>query len=106
MTAKEFIHNLPQQVNKEGIQGMETTFHFQINGEGGGDYTVEVKDGQVIINEGLIGNPKCTVRTTNDNFIGVVTGKINPMMALMMGKIKIDNQGELLKYAKVFGLMK
>ena len=106
MTAKEFINNLPNKVNNDAIQGMETTFHFQIKEEGGGDYTVNIKDGQVNVIEGLVGDPKCTVRTTNDNFIGVVTGKINPMMALMMGKIKIDNQGELLKYAKVFGLMK
>ena len=30
---------------------------------------------------------------------------VNPMMALLTGKLKISNQGEMLKYAKIFGLM-
>lgn len=106
MTAKEFIYDLPQKVNKEGIAGLETRFHFLVSGEGGGDFTVSVNDGKVNVEEGLVGEPKCTVKTTNDNFIGVITGSLNPLMALMMGKLKIDNQGELLKYAKLFGLMK
>ncbi|HMG14408.1 MAG TPA: SCP2 sterol-binding domain-containing protein [Saprospiraceae bacterium] len=106
MTAKEFIYNLPAKVNKDAISGMETVFHFDVEGEGGGQYTLKLKDGTLQVEEGLIGDPKCKVKASNDNLMGVVDGSINPLMALMMGKIKIDNQGELLKYAKIFGLMK
>lgn len=106
MTAKEFIYNLPLKVNKDAIAGMETVFHFDVEGEGGGQYTVTLKDGSLKVDEGLIGESKCKVKASNDNLMGVIDGSINPLMALMMGKIKIDHQGELLKYAKIFGLMK
>ncbi len=106
MTAKEFIYNLPDKVNKEAITGMETVFHFDVTGEGGGQYTLKLKDNKLVVEEGLQGEAKCTVKASNDNLMGVIDGSVNAVMALMMGKIKIDHQGELLKYAKLFGLMK
>ena len=105
MTATEFIVGLADKVDPAVLEGVETNFHFDISGEGGGQYTAEVCDGNLEISEGLNGEPKCVVKTSNDTLIGVVTKKTNPMMAVLMGKIKISNQGELLKYAKVFGIM-
>ena len=107
MTAKEFITGLPAKVNKDALEGMSTVFHFKLDGEGedGGDYTVVVADGDLKVEDGLVGDPKCTVKAKGKNVVGVVTGEINPMMAVLMGKIKVDNQGELIKYAKIFGLM-
>lgn len=106
MTAKEFITGLPQQVKPDVLAGLATVFHFNIEGDNGGLYTVKVEDGKLEVSEGLSGEPKCVVKAKDQNFIDVVTGKTNAMMALLMGKIKISNQGELLKYAKIFGLLK
>jgi putative sterol carrier protein len=105
MTAKDFILGLPAKVNKDALEGMETVFHFDISGDDGGQYTVAVADGDIQVQEGLAGEAKCVVKGTDENLIGVISGKINPMMALMTGKIKITNQGEMLKYARLFGLM-
>ena len=105
MTARDFIVGLPERVDPAVLDGIETNFHFIISGEGGGEYTAEVCDGDLEISEGLNGEPKCVVKTDNKTFVGVVTKKTNPMMAVLMGKIKISNQGELIKYAKIFGIM-
>ncbi len=105
MTAQEFIMGLPTKANPAALEGVETNFQFDISGDGGGQYTVEVKDGQINAQEGFHGEAKCTVSATSDNLIGVIKGDINPMMAVLTGKIKISNQGEMLKYAKLFGLM-
>ncbi len=106
MTSSEYLYQLKDKINPATVQGMQTVFHFDITGEGGGQFTLSLQDGELCVEEGFNGIPKCTVKATNDNFIGVVSGSINAMMALMMGKVKIDNQGEMLKYAKIFGLMK
>lgn len=105
MTAKEFITGLPAKVPASALEGVNTVFHFELDGEGGGQFTVTAADGAVNVAEGLQGEPKCVVKAKASDLVGVVTGDINPMMAVLMGKIKISNQGELLKYAKVFGLM-
>lgn len=105
MTAKEFLMSLPEKVQPEALDGLETTFHFDIEGEGGGQVTVDVKDGQCLAEEGLSGEPKCVVRAKEGHLMNVLKGKINPLMAVLTGKLKISNQGEMLKYAKIFGLM-
>ncbi len=105
MTAKDFICSLPEKVNKDSIAGQNTVFHFNIEGEGGGAYTLNIADGVCAVQDGLVGEPKCVVSGKDTNIMGIVTGQINPMMGLLTGKIKISNQGEMLKYAKILGLM-
>ncbi|MEL6636820.1 MAG: SCP2 sterol-binding domain-containing protein [Bacteroidota bacterium] len=105
MTAQEFITSLPSKVDSATLEGLETTFHFDISGAGGGQYTVQVANGAIDVGEGMNGEAKCKVTTSADTLVGLVTGKVNPMMAVLGGKVKISNQGEMMKYAKIFGLM-
>ncbi len=105
MTAKEFLENLPSKVSPEAIEGHNTCFHFDLPGDGGGQYTLNIADGKVDVAEGLNGDAKCTVKSDANVLVDIVEGRQNPMMAFMMGKIKVDNQGEMLKYAKILGLM-
>lgn len=105
MTTKDFVNSLPEKVNKDALEGVETTFHFDIEGDDGGQYTLSVKDGEMIAEEGLKGDPKCVVKAKDEHFINLVKGDLNPMLAIMTGKVKISNQSEMLKYAKLFGFM-
>lgn len=105
MTASEFIHRLPSKAKPETLDGVETNFFFDLSGEGGGQYTVIAKDGQLEVLDGKQGDTKCTVTAKADNFMKVIRGDTNPMMAVMTGKVKISNTGELMKYAKLFGIM-
>ena len=105
MNAKEFLSSLPAKVPVEAIQGVETLFHFDISGEGGTQATIAIKDGEVKFEEGLQGEPKCVVNASQENLEKLLSGSLNPMMAIMTGKVKISNTGEMMKYAKLFGLM-
>ena len=105
MTAREFILHLPSRVRPEAIEGRETLFHFDIEGPDGGKYTVSVREGACTVEEGLQGSPSCSVSSNSENFMDVISGKTNAMLAVLMGKVKITNQGEMLKYAKIFGLL-
>ncbi len=104
-TAREILEELPTKVPKEAIEGLSTNFHFDLEGEGGGQMTITVADGAVVVKEGLLGDPKCTVTSKASNFAKLAMGELNPMMAILLGKVKISNQGEMIKYAKIFGLM-
>jgi putative sterol carrier protein len=105
MTSREFLYALPAKVDPAAIEGLETVFHFDLEGEKGGQYTISVADQKVTVTDGLTGEPKCVVRATAENFISLATGDLNPMLAVLTGKVKISNQGEMLRYAKLFGLM-
>jgi putative sterol carrier protein len=69
-----------------------------------GQYTVKVEDGKMTIEEGLIGDPKCVVTASAATLGKVISGNMNPMMAVMSGKLKISNLTEMMTYAKIFGL--
>lgn len=70
-----------------------------------GQFTIKVADGKLEVTEGFQGEPTCKVSTSAESFSKLLSGDLNPMMAMMTGKLKISNPGEMLKYAKIFGLM-
>lgn len=91
------------KVKPEVIEGMTSRFHFDV--DGAGQFTVNLADGKLDVSEGLHGDPSCKVTATAATLSGLLSGETNPMMAMMTGKLKISNPGEMLKYAKIFGLM-
>lgn len=103
LDVKQFLLDLPSRVSPEDIQGDQATFHFDI--AGAGQFTVRVENGQVSVSEGLAGEANSSVKTSAEAFAKILAGELNPMMAMMTGKLSIRNPGEMLKYAKMFGLM-
>jgi putative sterol carrier protein len=103
MTAQDFFESLPTKVNPDAVAGLSSVFHFDIGDAG--QYTLSLQDGKLDVGKGLNGEPSCKVTTTQETLMGLLTKDVNPMMAMMTGKLKISNPGEMMKYAKVFGLM-
>lgn len=104
-TAKELLKSVEGQFDPSKVPGADTIFHFMLSGDKGGDFTVIVKNDKCTITEGLTGEPKCTIRSTDEVFENIMTGKMNPTMAVMGGKLRISNIGEMMKFAKPFGLI-
>ena len=100
---KQFLFNLPNKANPDALEGLSTLFHFDV--ADAGQFTVRLADGKLDVSEGFSGEPTCKVTTTAESFSKLIAGDLNPMMAMMTGKLKISNPGEMLKYAKIFGLM-
>jgi putative sterol carrier protein len=100
---KEFLFALPAKVPAEAVEGLSTVFHFDIADSG--TFTIKLEDGKMETSEGLNGEASCKVTTSADSFSKLISRDLNPMMAMMTGKLKISNPGEMLKYAKMFGLM-
>ncbi len=96
------IHSLPSRLKAGAGTGLDILYHFILHGPEGGQFTVRVKDGQCTVEEGLQGDPKCVVETTDQIYADAETGRINAQMAVLMGKIKVSNVGSLLKFAAMF----
>jgi len=104
--ARDFILSLPETVKPEWLENVDdTNFHFDIEGEGGGQFSVIVQDKKLEIHESFAGEPKCKITAKEKNFIKLLRGELNPMMAVFTGKLKISNTAEIMKYAKLFGIM-
>ncbi|MCF8244093.1 MAG: SCP2 sterol-binding domain-containing protein [Saprospiraceae bacterium] len=103
--AKDFITTLPLTVNPDFLKDVDTNFHFDIEGDGGGQFSVIVKDNKMEVFEHFEGEPKCKVTAKEKNFTALLRGELNPMMAVFTGKLKITNTAEIMKYAKLFGII-
>ncbi len=108
MSSESFLLALPEKVDSNVLEGLETNFHFIIKRDGDqepDEVTIKVGNGVCTSQKGLDGEPKCVVKASDENLMKLLGGELNPMMAILTGKLKISNQGEMLKYAKIFGLM-
>ncbi|MCS6929331.1 MAG: SCP2 sterol-binding domain-containing protein [Saprospiraceae bacterium] len=103
LNVRQFFLDLPSRVNPEDIQGDAATFHFDI--ADAGQFTVRLADGQINISEGLVGEADSSVKTSAEAFSKILAGELNPMMAMMTGKLSVRNPAGILKYARMFGLM-
>lgn len=101
----KFFSDLPGKVRPESIEGQSTLFHFNLSGDGVNPQTVRIEDGKCTVEEGLVGDPECVISGKGESFLKIIKGDLNPMMALMSGKLKVSNTGVMLKYAKIFGVM-
>ncbi len=102
-SAREIILSLKERFRPEKIEaGYETVFHFNISGDRGGQFTVQIENGEIAISEGLTGEPKCVVSTKDQMYEDVEWERTNPQMAFMLGKIKVSDIGEMLDFASLF----
>ena len=98
-TAREIISSLPNRFKADKVdEDLDIVFHFEIEGDNGGEFTIHIKDKTCTVENGLIGEAKCTVKANDKVYADVELGKTNAQMAFMMGKIKVSNLNAMLKF--------
>lgn len=101
-TARDIVLNLPSRFKPQAAKHECAIFHFQLEGDTGGQFTVRVNNGQCAVEEGLSGDAECVIAATASDFEDAELGRINKQMAVMTGKIRISNLGAMLKFLGVF----
>jgi putative sterol carrier protein len=52
-----------------------------------------------------VGEPEITLKAKAEDFAKIAAGDMNPMTAMMFGKLKVSNPAAMMKYAKMLGFM-
>ena len=99
------VNTFPERFQSRKAKGFQAVLHYKITGSGGGNYTVKIEKGHCLVEEGLTGKSTCVIETTDKNFIDMETGKTNPQIAFMLGKIKTTDIKQLMKFVKLFKKM-
>jgi len=99
-SVQEFFSTLESNVDESRTAGMTNSYLFDI--DGAGQWVVAVDDGKVAVTEGA-GEADTTIQTSEENFLAITRGELNPTTAYMTGKLKIKgDMGAAMKLQKLF----
>jgi putative sterol carrier protein len=105
LTVNEIFNALPERFNPEAAGDWTAKIQFNF-GEDEDSWFIDVADGSINVGQGTVEDATATVTTTSDTWVGLVTGEVNGMMAMMSGKLQIaGNMGHVMKLQdrNVFG---
>jgi putative sterol carrier protein len=90
-----FERHMPEKLKgkPDVVAKINAIYQFNISGPNGGQWSVDCTQPGGAIAAGTSGAAKCTVVATDADFLAIVNGKLNPQMAFMSGKLKI--QGDM-----------
>lgn len=100
--AESILYSLPERFRADKAGNYQGIFHFKLSGSEGGDYTVTLAFGRCSVEPGLTGKATCVLESSAKTYLDMETGKTNPQIAFMMGKVKISNIPEMMQFLKFF----
>jgi hypothetical protein len=84
------------------VSKINAVYQFNISGESGGSWWVDCTAPGGAIAAGVSVVARCTVAMTEGDFLNLINGKLNPQMAFMSGKLKIQgDMGLALKLQQI-----
>ncbi len=100
---KEIFSQMSANFNADAAKGMNSVIQFNLSGDGGGNYHVVIKDGACSVAEGSHASPNMTMTMAAQDYVDMITGKLNGQMAFMSGKLKIaGDMGLAMKMQSLF----
>jgi putative sterol carrier protein len=103
VTVKQIFDEMPTSFNPDAAKGMNAVIQFNLSGDGGGNYHTIIKDGKCSVQEGTHAAPNMTMTIGAQDYVDMITGKLNGQMAFMSGKLKIaGDMGLAMKLQTLF----
>lgn len=99
-----FEKKFPERLQKNAakIANINAVYQFDISGDGGGTWVLDLTQPGGKISQGPSSVAKCTVMMEASKFSDLVEGKLNPQMAFITGKLKVKgDMGLALKLGSI-----
>jgi len=82
---------------------MNAAVAFDLSGDEGGQWTVKIADGNCTVEDGIAEGADATISMEGSDYVDMMTGKLNPMMAFMGGKVKVSGDlNTVMKFQTMF----
>jgi len=94
---------MPGVFNKEAAKGLNAIYQFDLSGDGGGKWQVAIKDQTIDVQEGQHATPNITISMSAQDYLDMLSGKLNGQVAFMSGKLRIaGDMGLALRMQSLF----
>lgn len=90
-TTAELFAEIQQhlQANPEQVKGVNAVLLFDLSGDDGGSWHIRLANGNSTAGPGGVETPQLTVLMAAEDFKALVAGTLDPMSALLGGKMKL-----------------
>ena len=77
------------RVDASRVEGQPAVYEAVLTGEDGGTISALISDGRVTLYKGPYKGCLCSITTSAQTVADIMTGKLNPMTAIVTGRIKV-----------------
>jgi putative sterol carrier protein len=105
MSVADLFNSMPARFQSDNAGDANMSILFDLSGPEGGQWFVNIVDGKLDVSEGTpAATPSATVSMTAEDFQAMSSGSLNPMMAFMTGKVKVDGDlNSVMKFQSLVG---
>lgn len=96
ISVKPIFAAMPLNVNKEAAKTANTVYQFNLAGEGGGQFTMTIRHGECMVEEGVTAAPDVIVSATAADYFNIATGAYPFGLAYINGRLKVDGDLRLV----------
>ncbi|MCA9628599.1 MAG: SCP2 sterol-binding domain-containing protein [Myxococcales bacterium] len=89
-SCQEYFDTIQDRFISDQAKGVEATYVYELSGDGGGTWTVSVKDQSVAVSEGSTENASVTYTMKADDYVKLANGDLGGAKAVMTRKLKVS----------------
>lgn len=104
MTPDQIVEAMPGFLIPEKAGSTNGVIEFDLSGEGGGKWWLKIHDGKAESGKGDPPEPpKVTLTANSEDWVKIMSGKMDPVSSYMSGKLKIKgDMGLAMKMQTMF----
>ncbi len=87
---RDIFAQMPGRLDPKAAAELDAVIQFDLAGEGGGTWHAAIGGGACTVTEGAHGEPTMTLSLEAADYVALIAGELEPTMAFMSGKLRID----------------
>lgn len=102
-SVRAIFDNIPTRLDRAAAAGVDALVRINLTGNAGGTYFIEIRDQNATVSNRAMGQPQLTLTLTAADYVALIQGQLNPRLAFMNGKLKIQgDNGLAMKLLNLF----
>lgn len=86
----EYFETVHERFLPDQAQGVTATFVYELDGAGGGTWTVKVDNGALTVSPGPVPDPTVTYKIKASDYVDLANGDLNGAKAFLLRKLKVS----------------
>ena len=101
-SCKEYFDTVQERFLPDQAAGVVATFVYELDGAGGGTWTVKVNNGSISVEPGTVPDPTVTYKMKADDYVKLANGELNGAKAFLTRKLKVGGSIQMAQKMNKF----